>query len=71
MPVMDGAQAFRAIIQICRQNNWQTPSFIFITGFDPPPDLDALVRANDTHCLLRKPISRQDLFAALRSRLNR
>ena len=69
MPVMDGEQAHREISKLCAQNRWQEPSIIFFTGYDAPPSIVRLVEENDHYYLLRKPVSKDPLIQALKTRL--
>lgn len=72
MPEMDGITAFREIEEICAQDGIDMPSFIFCTGFGNLDDLKKIVGGVDSqHCILDKPVSMQDLNAALEHRLKR
>lgn len=69
MPGMDGYTSFCEIQRICHAKNWEMPSVIFCTGYDPPNGVQDLVAENPAHCLLHKPISREDILDALKGRL--
>ena len=69
MPVMDGLQAYHTIIERCRLLNWAPPSFIFCTGFTPPKALDGIFEAGSPHCLLKKPLSMDQVVEAIQERL--
>ena len=70
MPVMYGDQAFREMCAICREHKWEKPSFVFFTGYDPPQGIIKLAEDNDHYSLLRKPIARAALIAALKKHLH-
>ena len=68
MPVMDGLKAFSKLEQQCKSNNWEMPSIIFCTGFDPSNGVKQLVENNPKHCLLLKPVDSEVLSAEVKSR---
>ena len=70
MPVMNGEIAFTQIRAHCDAVNWEMPSIVFCTGYDPPNGVQNVVSGNPLHCLLRKPVSNDTLLDALRVRLN-
>lgn len=70
MPEMDGDVAFRKIAEVCHQNGWESPAVIFITGFEPTDGIREIVEADSRHCLLRKPVKKDDLLKALSERLD-
>lgn len=65
MPVMDGAEAFRRISDLCSKNNWVMPAVVFCTGFAPPAGLDALVGDSRKNALLHKPVTAGQLVEAI------
>jgi CheY-like chemotaxis protein len=69
MPVMDGQSAFNAIERLCRQRQWELPSFVFCTGFAPPESVAKVVENSSMHCLLLKPVSSEVLVNTVRIRL--
>ena len=69
MPVMDGQQAFEAIMRHCEEAGIEKPSVVFCTGLEPPTALMKLIAADPAHCILRKPVRNEDLIEALKSRL--
>jgi len=68
MPVMSGDTAFRAIEKYCQKENWELPSVIFCTGFDPPQGVRSTVVADSIHCMLQKPVSGKTLIEVIRAR---
>jgi CheY-like chemotaxis protein len=70
MPLMDGEQAFRAIIALCAANGWGKPTVLFVSGFDPPAAIARLVEENSHYVLLRKPVGKDALLQALRVSLD-
>jgi CheY-like chemotaxis protein len=69
MPVMDGETAFYEIQKICDMNQWQMPSVVFCTGYEPSNMLKELIANQPAHCVLRKPVSNKILVDALKARL--
>jgi CheY-like chemotaxis protein len=69
MPIMDGEQAFYEIEKICKAENWPMPSVVFCSGYAPSEVIRTLVAGNPAHCLLRKPVSSEQLMEAILSRL--
>ena len=69
MPEMDGYQAFLAIQDMCREKNWQMPSVVFCTGIDPPEAVGQIVGVEKSHCVLRRPVTSDDIINAVKSRL--
>lgn len=69
MPEMTGDQAFLAIEQFCRDEQWQMPAVIFCTAFTPPESVQDRVAEGSRHGYLSKPIGGKDLVAAVRERL--
>ena len=69
MPVMNGECAFIEIREMCYENKWEMPSFIFCTGFEPSYEICHIVAKAPKHCILRKPISNAALLDALQLRL--
>lgn len=69
MPVKDGGEAFGEVKKICETNGWEMPAFVFCTGFDPTPEVEAIVAGDSRHCLLRKPLDSDELVEILRARL--
>ena len=67
MPKRSGDEAFHDIKEYCRENNWEMPAVIFVTGYSD--DIDDLVSEDPRHCLLHKPVHQSDLLARLRERL--
>lgn len=70
MPQKDGVTAFKEIEEICGHEGIEMPSFIFCTGFGKLDELKEIIgRADSSHCILDKPVSMEDLNAALEHRL--
>lgn len=69
MPVMDGEAAFMRIRDICARESRAMPPVVFCTGFDASNELQRMTETDPHHCLLRKPVSNDELIATLRSRL--
>lgn len=70
MPVKDGEEAFHDIQKICKADNWEMPSFIFCTGYDPPEGVKNIVAKDPRHCILRKPVSNDVLVQAVIARVD-
>gem|GEM_PF-1939178 len=69
MPEMDGWTAFCKIQEICDKCQWEMPSVIFCTGYNPPSQLAQYLKDNSRHCLLLKPVRNEVLLKALSSRM--
>ena len=69
MPEMDGLQAFLAIQELCRTENWQMPSVVFCTGFIPPETVNQIVGDGSVHTILHKPVKSEQIITAVRTRL--
>lgn len=69
MPVMDGEAAFRAIGKNCDETGRKMPSVVFCTGYDPSLDLTKMITKNPEHCVLRKPVTNENLTRAIKARL--
>lgn len=69
MPVMDGETAFHKIREICDSENWEVPSVVFCTGFNPSSDLQEIVANSRKHYLIRKPVANETLLEVLKARL--
>lgn len=69
MPVMDGEAAFWAIQKYCNDNNWEMPSIIFCTGYNPPQGIRKVVAEDPIHCMLQKPVTAKTLIDAVTARL--
>ena len=69
MPEMDGLQAFLAIQELCRTENWQMPSVVFCTGFIPPETVNQIVGDGSVHTILHKPVKSEQFITAVRTRL--
>ena len=68
MPVMDGLTAFLEIQTQCESKNWEMPSVIFCTGYDPLSTVRDIVADNPAHALLTKPVSNSTLCDMIKSR---
>lgn len=68
MPKRSGDEAFQDIKDYCRENGWEMPSVVFISGHSSENILK-LIGDDSRHCLLRKPVHQADLLAELRERL--
>lgn len=66
MPVKDGREAYGAIEELCQRNGWSIPRVVFCTGFAPPESLQAIIRGNPLHCLIRKPVKVENLLDCVR-----
>lgn len=71
MPVMDGLQVFDEVEVICRENGLTMPSFVFCTAFAVGSRVRDIVDDDKRHCLLRKPVTANQLMAAIRMRLSK
>lgn len=73
MPVMDGQTAFFEIRKICEKNNWEMPSVVFCTGYEPPEVVASVAsrKSHNDHCLLRKPVTTEKLINTIKTRLDR
>jgi CheY-like chemotaxis protein len=69
MPVLDGEAAFVQINDICTENNWEMPSVVFCTGYDPSHELQNTIEGNPLHCVLRKPVSNDKLTETIKRHL--
>ncbi len=69
MPLMDGEDSFYEIRDMCENENFEMPSIIFITAYDPTRVVRNIVSKDPTHCMLKKPISNDLLVSTVRSRL--
>ena len=69
MPIMNGERAFMEIRHICLENDWEMPSVVFCTGYEPPHEIQNIVSENPRHCALRKPVTNETLIEALKLRL--
>ncbi len=69
MPGMDGEQAFNEIEKLCKAENWDMPSVIFCTGFDPSNRIQDIIKHKPAHCLLMKPVRNEQLLEAIKTRL--
>lgn len=69
MPVMDGQQAFESILKFCKDENWEVPSVIFCTGYDPSQLIRKTVAEDGIHCMLQKPVSPRTLIEAVKARI--
>ena len=70
MPVMDGRQAFLAIESLCNQRQWEMPSVIFCSGYEPPDSIRRVVASSSCHEILSKPVENDLLIDTVRSRLS-
>jgi len=70
MPIMDGEEAFRCMMELCDERKWEAPSVIFCTGYNPSVTLRNIVSADPAHCLLRKPFRNKVLVEAVSKRLS-
>ncbi|MDD4871740.1 MAG: response regulator [Kiritimatiellae bacterium] len=69
MPVMDGETAFYEIQRICQIENYEMPSVLFCTGYQPPARLHDILTNNSLHGLLLKPVSCETLVSEIRKRM--
>ena len=69
MPIMDGGEAFREIEDLCDTMDWQVPTIIFCTAFDPPCDINRVLKQYERAKVLKKPISNSDLIDAVKEAL--
>ena len=65
MPDMDGAAIFAGIQKTCRARSWAMSSVLFLGGFPPTDEIQALADLQG-HGLLQKPISSQDLVQTVK-----
>jgi CheY-like chemotaxis protein len=66
MPVRDGREAYGAIEELCLMKGCPVPRVVFCTGFTPPESLQAIIRDNPLHCLIRKPVKVENLLNCVR-----
>ena len=71
MPIMDGLRAFDEVVNICAEDGLDVPSVIFCTAFAIGSRVRDIVDEDKRHCLLRKPVTANQLMAAIRMRLSR
>ena len=69
MPVMDGAKTYVQIQESCEKQNWEMPSIIFCTAYDPPHIVHEIVAQDKRHCLINKPVRNEDLVATVKNKL--
>ncbi len=69
MPVMDGWQAFTAIVTHCTENNIRPPAVIFVTGYALPAIVNEIVGDGRYHGLLMKPVMISDIVNEVKKRL--
>lgn len=69
MPVMDGFKAFQTIRDYCNQNEWEMPSVIFCTGFNPSQEVRDITQEGSIHALLHKPVDSRAITMAIRAKL--
>lgn len=69
MPIMNGVETFENISSFCLDNRWQMPRFIFVSGYDAGLCTSNILRADDSHCFLHKPVSSRILVNAVAERL--
>jgi CheY-like chemotaxis protein len=69
MPVMDGETAFIKITEICEEKNWEMPSVVFCTGYNPSHVIRDVVEHDSHHAILQKPVSNENLLKELRRRI--
>lgn len=69
MPVMDGIQAYRRIEELCQKKKWTFPAVVFCTAYAPPDTLSDIIEENKANCLLKKPMTGDQLVDAIRERL--
>ena len=65
MPGMDGVDAFREMERICERKRREMPRCIFCTGFYITDAVRDIVGDGARHACLRKPLSLNDLVAAV------
>ena len=66
MPVMDGESAYLEICRLCRAQGWSMPAVVFCSGYAPPAMIRELLDSHSHHRLLPKPVSEEDLVAAIK-----
>lgn len=71
MPIMDGETAFYEIEKLCKTEGIRMPAVIFCTGYSPSEKFVKRVAANPLHCILHKPVTGDDLMAAIQPRLRK
>jgi len=71
MPMMDGLRAFDEIEDVCRAGGLAVPSVIFCTAFAAGSRVREILDGDRRHCLLRKPVTANQLMAAIRMRLSK
>lgn len=69
MPVMDGETAFHEIEKLCTLENYEMPSVVFCTGYEPPRGLCEAIMQNSLHGLLLKPILNETLITEVKKRM--
>ena len=69
MPVMSGLKTYRQIEEICQKEKRVIPSVIFCTAYAPLEVLDDIIAKNEQHCLLKKPLTGNQLAKAIQQRL--
>jgi PAS domain S-box-containing protein len=69
MPNLDGKAAFKRIMDLSESEEFKKPSVVFCTGFAPPDSIKHITDDDDSHGLLRKPITGAVLIKAIKERL--
>jgi len=57
MPVKNGLSAYHEIADLCEQNAWVLPPFIFCTGFMVGDEINAIVGDGGYHAYVKKPFA--------------
>lgn len=65
MPIMNGEEAFAAIMQHCTAHGWQPPAVVFCTGFVISENLQQICKDNPMCLFMKKPLSITDLIEAV------
>lgn len=69
MPVMDGITAFRQISEYCAKRGREMPQVVFCTAYASSQTLKDVLSGVESHCLLKKPMTSDQLLKAVRERL--
>ncbi|MDD4871432.1 MAG: response regulator [Kiritimatiellae bacterium] len=68
MPVKDGYTAFLEIKEICKKKKRKVPFIIFCTGYEVPKELEYTETEPVNYCILRKPVTPDNLIETLQAR---
>lgn len=71
MPVMDGLRTYHRVVELCKSKRWAMPAIVFCTAYAPPEPFKDIVTEGQPHCILDKPMTSDQLLAAVRERVSK